>query len=188
MRPKFSVIVPIYNVSRYLDKCINSMLTQTYRDYELILVDDGSIDDSGVICDRFAEKDDRIRVIHKKNGGLSDARNAGLEVAQGEYYYFLDGDDAVSEQLLEKTLTVLEETHVDMVVFGYEKVLDTGKIIGSVSFQNREYPIKDGSQKFDYFVHVLLQYYQGWEAWSRVYKGDIIRQNNLSFLRKHSVH
>ena len=182
MPPKFSVIVPVYNVSRFLEKCIHSVLAQTYQDYELILVDDGSTDESGTICDRYAEEAPRIKVIHKKNGGLSDARNAGLEVATGDYYYFLDSDDYIAENLLEKTVTMLEEKKVDMVVFGYKKVLETGEETDSVTFLDREYAIKGEREKYNYFVHVLLQYYQGWEAWDRVYKGDIIRSHNLRFV------
>ena len=93
---KLSIIVPVYKVRRYLQNCIESILQQTYTDYELILVDDGSPDSSGIICDRYAQECDKVKVIHKKNGGLSSARNAGLAVAQGEYITFVDGDDTVA--------------------------------------------------------------------------------------------
>ena len=88
-----SVIVPVYKVEQYLPQCVESILNQTYRNLELILVDDGSPDGCGKICDAYAEKDSRVRVIHKKNGGLSDARNAGLNAASGDYLSFIDGDD-----------------------------------------------------------------------------------------------
>ena len=182
MPPKFSIIVPVYNVSRFLDECIKSVLSQTYQSYELILVDDGSTDESGAICDRYAEQDSRIAVIHKKNGGLSDARNAGMDIATGEYYYFLDGDDSISEQLLEKTAAIYEQKKTDMVVFGYKRVLETGEVTDSVTFLDREYRIGEEREKYHYFVHVLLQYYQGWEAWNRVYRGDIIRNKKLKFV------
>ena len=93
---KLSIIVPVYKVRRYLQRCIESILQQTYTDYELILVDDGSPDNCGAICDRYAQECDKVKVIHKKNGGLSSARNAGLAVARGEYITFVDGDDAVA--------------------------------------------------------------------------------------------
>ncbi|MBE6024728.1 MAG: glycosyltransferase [Cellulosilyticum sp.] len=96
-----SVIVPVYNVEKYLDRCVESILAQTFNEYELILVDDGSTDGSGVICDRYAELDNRIRVIHKENGGLSDARNVGTENAKGEYVTYIDSDDCVHNQYLE---------------------------------------------------------------------------------------
>lgn len=90
---KVSFILPIYNVEKYLGECVESILQQTYRDFEVVLVDDGSPDNSPALCDAYAEKDSRIRVVHKQNGGLSDARNAGLEVAKGDYVIFVDSDD-----------------------------------------------------------------------------------------------
>ena len=99
----FSLILPVYNVELYLKECIVSILKQTYTDYELILVDDGSTDGSGAICDEYAEKEKQIKVIHKANGGSSDARNAGIETAQGEYIIYLDSDDyIISDRFLEK--------------------------------------------------------------------------------------
>ena len=94
---KVSVIIPVYNVSGYLDKCIKSVVDQTYKNLEIILVDDGSTDNSPEICDGYAERDDRIKVVHKKNGGLSSARNAGLDVAKGDYVSFIDGDDSLEK-------------------------------------------------------------------------------------------
>ena len=98
-QPLISVIVPVYNVQAYLDRCMNSLVGQTYRNLEIILVDDGSTDDSGIMCDRWAGKDDRIRVIHRKNNGLSQARNTGLDAARGEFITFVDSDDIVSPHL-----------------------------------------------------------------------------------------
>ena len=88
-----SIIVPVYNVEKYLPKCVGSLINQTYKNVEIILVDDGSTDQSGNICDTYLEKDNRIVVLHKKNGGLSDARNFGIEHAKGDYYSFVDSDD-----------------------------------------------------------------------------------------------
>ncbi|HFU5892253.1 TPA: glycosyltransferase family 2 protein, partial [Enterococcus faecium] len=90
---EISIIVPIYNVEQYLRKCVDSILAQTFTDFEVILVDDGSPDNSGAICDEYAKLDSRVRVIHKENGGLSDARNAGIEIAKGKYLGFVDSDD-----------------------------------------------------------------------------------------------
>lgn len=95
-----SIIVPIYKVKEYLDECINSIIKQTYSNIELILVDDGSPDECPKMCDEWAMKDDRIKVIHKKNGGLSSARNAGLDMAQGEYISFVDSDDFICQNAL----------------------------------------------------------------------------------------
>ncbi|WP_346676746.1 glycosyltransferase family 2 protein [Erysipelatoclostridium sp. An173] len=99
-----SVIVPIYNVEDYLEKCVNSIINQTYKNLEIILVDDGSTDKSSEICDSFALKDNRIKVVHKVNGGLSDARNAGIDIANGTYYSFIDSDDYISENTIESLL------------------------------------------------------------------------------------
>lgn len=103
--PLISIIVPVYKVEQYLSKCVDSILNQTYENLEVILVDDGSPDNCGNICDEFASKDDRVRVIHKKNGGLSSARNAGIDVARGEYFGFVDSDDWIEPEMYEMLLS-----------------------------------------------------------------------------------
>ena len=115
----FSVIVPIYNVEKYLRRCIDSVLEQTYADYELILVDDGSPDSCPVICDEYAVKDKRIKVIHKPNGGLVSARQAGMSVALGEYVFHLDGDDAILPNALESAYKIISEKNSDIVSFSH---------------------------------------------------------------------
>ena len=117
--PLISVIIPIYNVEKYLRKCIDSVLAQTYTKLEIILVDDGSLDNCGKICDEYAEKDERVKVIHKKNGGLSSARNYGLEVARGEYISFIDSDDWVAPTFIEILLKTLQEQQVKISAVGY---------------------------------------------------------------------
>lgn len=124
--PLVSVIVPVYKVEKYLGKCIESILNQTYRDMEIILVDDGSPDKCGELCEEYAKKDCRILVIHKENGGLGDARNAGIEKASGKYLLFVDSDDYIHEKLLEKTVKTAEETKADMVLFDYQTVEPKG--------------------------------------------------------------
>ena len=96
-----SVVVPVYNVERYLGKCLESIVRQTYANIEIVLVDDGSTDSGGQICDFYANKDSRVKVIHKKNGGLSDARNRGIEESKGKYLIFVDSDDVIDETLVE---------------------------------------------------------------------------------------
>ena len=113
-KPTVSIIVPVYNVEPYLRRCVDSLLRQNYTDFELILVDDGSPDNCGAICDEYATADDRVCVIHKPNGGLSDARNAGLKIAGGEYVAFVDSDDWVAENCLERLMDALEETGADI--------------------------------------------------------------------------
>ena len=98
-KPLLSIIVPVYNVEKYIERCIKSILNQSFTNFELILVDDGSPDNCGKICDEYKKKDSRIKVIHKKNGGLSDARNAGLNIATGKYIGFVDSDDIIHPQM-----------------------------------------------------------------------------------------
>lgn len=116
--PKISVIVPVYQVERYLDRCVESVLGQSFSDYECILVDDGSKDASGAMCDAYAAREEKITVIHKENGGLSSARNAALEIARGDYICFLDSDDALHPQILERMYDAAVRTGADMVSCG----------------------------------------------------------------------
>lgn len=126
--PKVSIVVAIYNVEKYVSKCIESILKQTFTDFELLLVNDGSKDGSLAILEEYAAKDSRIEIINKVNGGLSDARNVGMKKAQGKYIYFVDGDDFIEETLLEKCVNKLEQTDSDMVMFDiYQYYLETGK-------------------------------------------------------------
>lgn len=128
MNPVFSVIVPIYNVEAYLKKCIDSILNQSFSDFELLLIDDGSPDGCPTICDTYAARDARVRVIHKSNGGLVSARNTGIHAAVGEYICYIDGDDWIAQDLLETAyVTGIREHRADMVIFGIVK-----------KFQNRD--------------------------------------------------
>lgn len=129
---KVSVIIPVYNVEKYLSECVDSVLHQSYQNFEIILVDDGSKDKSGEICDRYASSDSRISVIHKENGGLSDARNRGLEAATGDCVIFLDSDDFLCETALEDTVRVFENEKCDFLFFDALSFND----------ENRDYNIK----------------------------------------------
>ena len=106
---KLSIIVPVYRVAATLRRCVDSIISQTFTDWELILVDDGSPDECGAICDEYAGKDSRIRVIHKANGGLSDARNAGMKVAEGEFVTFVDSDDYIRQDTYEQVMKMASE-------------------------------------------------------------------------------
>lgn len=117
-REKISVIVPVYNVEDYLPRCVDSILTQTYQNLEIILVDDGATDGSGQICDEYAGKDPRIKVIHKENGGLSSARNAGIDAASGTYFAFVDSDDWIEPDAYEAMLTQMKKHDVKLVCAG----------------------------------------------------------------------
>ena len=119
-RPLFSVIVPVYKVEKYIHQCLDSILAQSFSDFELILVDDGSPDACGRICDEYAAKDSRIKVIHKENGGLVSARRAGYSISRGSYICSIDSDDYVATDLLEKAAEKISDYSVDAVLFGYE--------------------------------------------------------------------
>lgn len=123
--PKISIIVPVYNVEKYIHRCIDSILHQTFKDFELILVDDGSLDNSGKICDEYAKEDDRIKVIHKENGGLSDARNVGLDIAQGEYIAFVDSDDWIEKDMYSILYENIRKYNADISICKTRKIFDS---------------------------------------------------------------
>ena len=125
-----SIIVPVYNTENYLKKCIDSILAQTYTDFELILVDDGSNDQSSSICDGYASKDIRVRVIHKANGGVSSARNAGLDICQGEYVMFVDSDDWIESNFI-SSFFLEGMDQADVIIGGYTELRTDGKMIHS---------------------------------------------------------
>lgn len=180
MMPMVSIIVPIYKVEAYLPECIDSVLDQTFTDFELILVDDGSPDGSGRICDAYAEKDGRIRVIHKVNGGLSDARNAGLDVAVGNYIYFLDGDDSIAPNLLETVVSYMENGH-DLAVFTFRSFYDDGTFLPPWPRKKGSYQMNTPEERRDFVHKVLMQTQMGWEAWSRIFVRKIIEKYHLRF-------
>jgi len=149
-----SVIVPVYNVEKYLTKCIDSIIAQTYKDIELILVDDGSPDDCPKICDEYAEKDSRIRVIHKENGGVSTARNVGLKIARGEYIGFVDPDDYIDEAMYENMLSAMETTNSDMAICGYEYVNENNEIDKNRTYVVAPNEILDRKKLFEEYTNM----------------------------------
>lgn len=127
--PKISVIVPVYKAEKYLRRCVDSILNQTFTDFELILVDDGSPDGSGAICDEYARKDKRIRVFHKENGGVSSARNLGLDNVNGEYVTFVDADDWIDADNMSICMSVMIENNLDMLQYSFKRIDDNGHIL-----------------------------------------------------------
>lgn len=127
MSELISVIIPIYKVEEYLDECITSVVNQTYKNLEIILVDDGSPDNCPIMCDAWAEKDERIRVIHKPNGGLSDARNAGIDIAKGDYIAFVDSDDYIKPDMFEKLYNALSKENADISACGIVNCIGENK-------------------------------------------------------------
>lgn len=125
-----SIIVPVYNVECFLSRCIDSILNQTYSDFEVILVDDGSTDECPAICDEYARMDSRVKVIHKANGGLSDARNAGIAIARGEYFGFVDSDDSIANDMYEHLMALIHKHNADIAACGILNLQQDGSVIG----------------------------------------------------------
>lgn len=164
-----SVIVPIYKVEPYLRKCVDSILNQTYQNLEIILVDDGSPDNCGLICDEYAQKDSRIRVIHKPNGGLSDARNAGMEVMSGNYVAFVDSDDWIEPEMYETLLTQLKKYNADMSFGGVTDDLERDGAVTSVkTSQYGDTPFAEDK------LAAMKRYFHGsWAAWDKLYRASL---------------
>lgn len=171
--PKISVIVPVYKAEKYLRKCVDSLLAQTFRDFELLLVDDGSPDGSGAICDEYARRDSRVRVFHKENGGVSSARQYGLDQARGEYILQIDSDDWSEPQMLEEMYNGVKDTDCDMLIMsGY--YLDKG----SVSMKLREYyPMWSVEQ----ISAGLLRRELVVGLWTKLIRTELFRNHNISF-------
>ena len=166
MNDLVSIIVPIYNVKDYLDRCILSLKNQTYSDIEILLIDDGSTDDSGYICDKYASKDDRIHVFHKENGGVSSARNCGLESANGSFICFVDADDWVESDYVEKLLNCAIENNSDIVCCGYYTAQDTKQKEISKQYEFREYDTEEALRK-------LYQYEMTDYPWDKLYRKEL---------------
>lgn len=176
--PQISVIVPIYNVEDYLQRCIDSVLSQTLSDFELILVDDGSLDNCGIICDEYGAKDERIRVIHQKNGGVSNARNSALKMASGEYICFCDSDDFIKNDYLEKLCNSLEATKSDCVSCNFTLVDDNGEK-EVYKWKSQEYCLGSSRIKEDFIKGIVSQDTIPWEIWGSLFRKSIIYDNDI---------
>ena len=185
----FSVIVPIYNIEKYIRRCIDSVLSQTFSDFELILVDDGSPDNCSAICDDYARKDERIQVIHKQNGGLVSARQAGIKVAKGDYIFNLDGDDAVLEVALESAYKIICDTKADMVSFSYKCSIngecgDTVEDLVNEGLYNKEqieehiFPKLLSDENMEHIFYFL---------WGKAIKRELLIKHQLSVNTKISL-
>ena len=156
MDPLVSIIVPVYNVKPYLNRCVDSLLGQSYQNMELLLVDDGSTDGSETLCDEYAAQDARVRVLHKKNGGLSDARNAGVDAAKGEYLSFVDGDDWVSPYYIENLYRALEQAGAGRDLESYQQLLTQafnrgGKPVRLLGIGVRLLDLSNGNEQLEFF-------------------------------------
>ena len=172
-----SIIVPIYNVEKYLVDCIESIINQTYKDLEIILVDDGSKDNCGEIADDYAQKDSRIKVIHKENGGLSDARNKGMEIATGEYLMFADSDDFLMSNACEVLVKEIEDKSADYVIGNYINCYEDGKLW--------ERPVFN-TEKFKAFKLDIKDYFDSFfimnsGIWNKIFRREFIEKLGLKF-------
>ena len=162
-----SLIIPVYKVEKYLEKCIQSVINQTYENLQIILVDDGSPDNCGKICDEYAQKDHRIEVIHKSNGGLSDARNKGLEIAKGEYIGFIDSDDYIESDMYEVLYNLLKQYNADVSICNFYTVSQ-----GKIAIKNAENGIKEYN-RIEILKEVLLDNNIQSYAWNKLYKKEL---------------
>ena len=177
MKPKVSVIIPVYNVERQLSRCVNSVVSQSLREIEIILVDDGSPDMCPQICDEYKEKDKRVKVIHKTNGGLSDARNVGLNIATGEYILFLDSDDWIEEIMLERLYHRIDTDRSDIVVCAY-----------TIDYPNNNFCIKKEIPTLVSYTDNIADSIYNLDSngmfnvvWNKLYRHDLLKENNFSF-------
>ena len=152
MQELVSVIIPVYNVEKYLSKCLDSIVNQTYNNLQIILVNDGTKDNSLEICQNYQNKDSRIQVINKENGGLSSARNKGLEYAEGKYCLFVDSDDYVELDLIESAVSKMEEVNADMVVFGFERFYEGTENTEIFRVQNANDEISDPNKRLHFIA------------------------------------
>lgn len=162
-----SVILPIYNVEKYLEKCLKSVINQTYKNLEIILVDDGSKDNSPQICDEYAVKDKRIVVIHKSNGGLSDARNAGIEIAKGKYMTLIDSDDYVEKDYVQFLYQLIKENNAEMSICSHTVLYTNGTRIEKETGEHLVLDPKTTLEKILYDEGIDLS------AWAKMYKKEL---------------
>lgn len=173
-----SVIIPIYKVEKYLDNCVKSVVEQTYKNLDIILVDDGSTDTCPEICDRWAEEDNRIRVIHKKNGGLSDARNSGINIAKGKYFVFVDSDDYISTDYIDEMYKKMT-ADVDIVCTGYARVTDSGDIL------KKSHVINGTFTRNEAMTELVENGVITTTAWGKIYRAELFSDLKFDYGKYH---
>jgi glycosyltransferase involved in cell wall biosynthesis len=176
--PLVSIIVPVYNVEKYISNCIDSILKQTLDDFELILIIDGSKDQSAEICENYIRNDERIKIFYQENKGVSAARNQGINIARGEFIYFCDADDELSPSLLKANYEVARRNDANLVVFGFNNVLEK-EIISSVAPTSSKF-LKTNMEFIDYFPK-LHQSYLTYTVWNKLYDRSFLISNKMYF-------
>lgn len=175
MKPEISIILPVYNVEEYLDECIQSILNQTFKNYELIIINDGSTDDSGKICDGYAIKDKRIKVIHKENGGISSARNVGIKQSSGNFIVFIDSDDYIEANMLECLYEYITKYNTDMVICDFVYKCENNIINNEVN-ENKIKIYNSREAQAELYGNKYLNFAV---AWSKIYRKSLF--NDLYF-------
>ena len=185
----FSVIVPIYKVEKYLERCIESVLSQTFSDFELILVDDGSPDNCPEICDEYAKKDNRITVIHKQNGGLVSARQAGIKIAKGEYIFNLDADDAVENDALESAFEIIKSTDADIVSFSHKYYVNgqKGEEVHDILAEGLYERSDIESKIFPVLLSDVNMKNALYFVWGRAFRRELVLPNELNVSTKITI-
>lgn len=181
--PEFSIIVPVYNVSRYLRQCVDSIIQQTFTDFEIILVDDGSTDSSGEICDVYERMYPAVTVIHEKNSGPAGARNIGIGASSGKWILFVDSDDWIDPDTLKVLYSHICQSNLELYCWNVKTSDKNGNLLEKNIFtpENDIIRFRDEKDKFSYFFHMLMQYKCGWEVYQRAFRRNIIVDNRLEF-------
>ncbi len=177
--PTVSIIIPVYNSGQFLHRIVDSVLRQSYNDFELLLIDDGSSDDSGIICDAYAEKDDRIRVFHQENRGVSAARNLGLDKASGEWVYFVDSDDELMPDCLQTLINGIGD-NIDLVLCGYETVYPSGSVLSFLYKSDTTVFTRQELLRSLYPGQTKQNSYLGY-LWIYLFQNSIIQTNSIRF-------
>lgn len=176
-----SIIIPVYKVEKYLSSCLDSILGQTYGDLQIILVDDGSPDRCGEICDAYAAKDSRILALHKENGGVSSARNFALPYVQGEYVTFCDSDDLYAPDWIENLVRAAWQQDADIVVGNFVEYFDNGTFGSSSAHKTGLSVFREAGDRADYVFNRLLTPDHGWEIWSRLFRREVVCRSDAGF-------
>lgn len=175
----FSIIIPVYNVEEYLTQCINSVINQNFSKLEIILVNDGSTDNSGLICDAYTLKHDNVSVIHKENSGVSDARNLGIEQAKGEYIWCLDSDDFMEKDIMHDVSEYLEKNDYDMVTCGHINHYNDGsKEVVSLPYGTTQ---KNNINRDEYLTKLYKSKHNYWAPWKNIYRMSIVEEHQIKF-------
>ena len=180
-----SVIMPVYNAEKHINKSIKSVLDQSYTDFELIIIDDGSTDSSGKLCDNYAVSDSRIKVIHQDNGGVSKARNTGMEVAKGKYILFLDADDEMDPNLMEDNMKLINKLNPDVLIFSFRYILSDRSVDNRI--KQEEPFFGDNKKFFKERLETVVENELMNAPWNKIIRSELIKQNKVRFDERFSI-